>query len=56
MVKKYNFRIKTVDDTVLSIKVASYYVQDGFVCFFDEKYKVNKKFPVSAVEISEVDF
>ena len=49
--KIYKLRIKTIDGNIISIIVDKYDITDGFVCFFDPKYKTNKLIPVSNVEI-----
>lgn len=50
----YKIAVKTVLGIPLVFHVKKYAISQGFVCFFDEKHKKNKKFYCANCEIEEV--
>jgi len=53
--KRYKIAVKTINGVVLTFTVKGYSIQDGFVCFTDEKTGTGKKFHSSNCEIQEVE-
>ena len=51
---RFKITVLTVGNKILTYTVNKYTVENGFVCFIDEKFNIPKKYPVSRTEINEV--
>jgi hypothetical protein len=56
MVKKYKIRVKTLESRILTFNnVVDFVVKDGMGYFTDSKENIKLVFPLSSIEMQEVE-